>query len=185
MDGEMVVDEIEEQQHGSDGGGGGGGGAKKQRRRYLAYDLMMINGEGVMDLKFGDRHMLIEKEVAAPRVEEAKWMMQLPAGRAPLVYSYAEEPFGFRRKDFYQLHRGEKLLRVFIPKLCHESDGLILQPHDDPYLPRTCDDLLKWKFDYLNSVDFKLEVRGRSQIMAAAAGPPAAGRKKLQRHPVL
>ena len=32
------------------------------------------------------------------------------------------------------------------------------QPYDDPYMPRTCDDLLKWKFDHLNSVDFKLDV---------------------------
>jgi hypothetical protein len=156
-----------------------------------------------------DRHLLIEREVAAPRGEDARWMGALPAGRAPLVYQYAEvgalfrvwafraavrrvllapsrsaactlspnfpnqkikhsknqnhpyqkqEPFGFRRKEFYQLHRAEKLLRDFIPRLCHESDGLILQPHDDPYIPRTCDDLLKWKFDHLNSVDFKLEV---------------------------
>jgi hypothetical protein len=63
MDGEMVVDEIEEppaagaqqQREGSSGGGAGAVGAKKQRRRYLAYDLMMINGEGIQDLKFGVR----------------------------------------------------------------------------------------------------------------------------------
>ncbi|GBF98986.1 mRNA-capping enzyme [Raphidocelis subcapitata] len=172
MDGEMVVDEIEE------------GGAKKQRRRYLAYDLMLLNGEGVQDLKFGDRHMLIEREVAAPRGEEARWMCALPAGRAPLVYLYQEEPYGFRRKDFYQLHRGEKLLREFIPRLCHESDGLILQPHDDPYLPRTCDDLLKWKFDYLNSVDFKLEaLYGKEpQLLLNYGGGRSRGGAQLNQH---
>lgn len=66
LDGEMVVDEIEApaaapqgaQGAGGGGGGSGGGGgaaqaAKAQRRRYLAYDLMMVGGEGVMDLKFG------------------------------------------------------------------------------------------------------------------------------------
>jgi hypothetical protein len=37
-----------------------------------------------------DRHMLIEREVAAPRGEEARWMSALPQGRAPLVYLYTE-----------------------------------------------------------------------------------------------
>jgi hypothetical protein len=41
-----------------------------------------------------DRHLLIEKEVAAPRGDEARWMGQLPAGRSPLVYLYAEVSAG-------------------------------------------------------------------------------------------
>ena len=43
----------------------------------------------------------------------------------------------------------------FIPQLSHESDGLIFQPWESPYVVGTADDLLKWKFAHLNSVDFK------------------------------
>ena len=35
-----------------------------------------------------DRHMLIEREVAAPRGVDSRWMTQLVAGRSPLVYNY-------------------------------------------------------------------------------------------------
>lgn len=43
----------------------------------------------------------------------------------------------------------------FIPNLSHEADGLIFQPWESPYVIGTADDLLKWKFAHLNSVDFK------------------------------
>jgi hypothetical protein len=32
-----------------------------------------------------------------------------------------------RRKEFWPLFKARKLLEQFIPVLCHESDGLILQ----------------------------------------------------------
>ena len=50
-----------QQQQGQSDGGGAAAAAgravkvKQQRRRYLAYDLMLVGGEGVMDLKFGVR----------------------------------------------------------------------------------------------------------------------------------
>ena len=42
----------------------------------------------------------------------------------------------------------------FIPTLSHEADGLIFQPIDDAYVSGTCEELLKWKFAELNTVDF-------------------------------
>jgi hypothetical protein len=36
---------------------------------------------------------------------------------------------------------------------------LLLQPYDDPYIPRTYPHLLKWKFPHMNSVDFKLDAK--------------------------
>ena len=107
-----------------------------------------------------------------------------------------------RRKDFWMLSTTEKILHKFIPQLCHEADGLILQviisfilqfclvhtfqfslwrclvfiSHgfawsvesstllfilqgwDDPYVPRTHEGLLKWKYAHMNSVDFMLKV---------------------------
>ena len=53
----------------------------------------------------------------------------------------------FENGDLYWLQ--------FIPKLSHEADGLIFQPWESHYVIGTAEDLLKWKFAHLNSVDFK------------------------------
>ena len=50
-----------------------------------------------------------------------------------------------------------KLLSEFIPRLSHDADGLIFQGWDDPYVPRTHEGLLKWKYASMNSVDFLFE----------------------------
>eukprot|EP00268_Persea_americana_P003355 TRINITY_DN1101_c0_g1_i10.p1 TRINITY_DN1101_c0_g1~~TRINITY_DN1101_c0_g1_i10.p1 ORF type:complete len:193 (-),score=35.39 TRINITY_DN1101_c0_g1_i10:607-1155(-) len=68
------------------------------------------------------------------------------------------EPFRVRRKDFYLLCTVTKLLTEFIPKLSHAADGLIFQGWDDPYVPRTHEGLLKWKYPEMNSIDFLFEV---------------------------
>lgn len=38
------------------------------------------------------------------------------------------------------------------------TDNIDYQGWDDPYIPRTHEGLLKWKYAYLNSVDFLFEV---------------------------
>ena len=165
---------------------------RRQRRRYLAYDIMVLNTESVADLKFSDRLRLIEREVERPRTLErqhfaradAAWRRAAQdaarAGRAPaprpFSYSYEDEAFGVRRKDFWPLTSGERVCRELIPRLCHESDGLILQPADDGYSPYTCEALLKWKFAHLNSVDFVLRMEG---------GGAGAGGLVRERRPVL
>ncbi|KAG0496131.1 hypothetical protein HPP92_000822 [Vanilla planifolia] len=68
--------------------------------------------------------------------------------------------FPVRRKDFWLLSTVEKLLKVFIPSLSHGADGLIFQGWDDPYVPRTHEGLLKWKYPEMNSVDFLFEIGG-------------------------
>ncbi|MCD7456513.1 hypothetical protein HAX54_031951 [Datura stramonium] len=45
-----------------------------------------------------------------------------------------------------------------LSKLSHEADGLYFQGWDDPYVPRTHEGLLKWKYPEMNSVDFLFEV---------------------------
>lgn len=84
--------------------------------------------------------------------------------RMPAHYLYQEEAFSARRKEFWPLMEAKSLLDHFIPtKVCHESDGLILQPYEGPkseYIPHTCNEVLKWKFAHLNSVDFRLRFKG-------------------------
>ena len=38
------------------------------------------------------------------------------------------------------------------------TDGFFCQGWDDPYVPRTHEGLLKWKYAQMNSVDFLFEV---------------------------
>eukprot|EP00268_Persea_americana_P003358 TRINITY_DN1101_c0_g1_i13.p1 TRINITY_DN1101_c0_g1~~TRINITY_DN1101_c0_g1_i13.p1 ORF type:complete len:535 (-),score=102.57 TRINITY_DN1101_c0_g1_i13:443-2047(-) len=139
LDGEMVIDTLP---------------TKKLARRYLIYDLMVLNGKPVIELPFSERWKLIEREVVEPRNSERQNIHQ---SRNP-NYRYEMEPFRVRRKDFYLLCTVTKLLTEFIPKLSHAADGLIFQGWDDPYVPRTHEGLLKWKYPEMNSIDFLFEV---------------------------
>ncbi|XP_048138695.1 mRNA-capping enzyme-like [Rhodamnia argentea] len=140
LDGEMIIDTMPDSQ--------------KQERRYLIYDLMAINYVSVVERPFHERWKLIEKEVIEPRNYERQ---NMHLSRNP-YYRYDLEPFRVRRKDFWLLSTVTKLLKEFIPKLSHDADGLIFQGWDDPYVPRTHQGLLKWKYPEMNSVDFLFEV---------------------------
>ncbi|WRX23035.1 Dual specificity phosphatase [Theobroma cacao] len=159
LDGEMVIDTMPDSQ--------------KQERRYLIYDMMALNHVPIIERPFCERWKMLEKEVIEPRNYERQNIYQ---SRNP-YYRYDLEPFRVRRKDFWLLSTVNKVLKEFIPRLSHEADGLIFQGWDDPYVPRTHEGLLKWKYAQLNSVDFLFEVgsddrellflyeRGRKKLM--------------------
>nr|XP_043637166.1 mRNA-capping enzyme-like isoform X2 [Erigeron canadensis] len=147
LDGEMIID-TDPSTH-------------KQERRYLIYDLIAINKTSLVDHPFSSRWMILENEVIKPRNRERDRLFQ---SRNP-YYRYDLEPFRVRRKDFYLLSAVPKLLKEFIPHLSHESDGLIFQGWDDPYVPRTHEGLLKWKYPELNSVDFLFELGNNNRHM--------------------
>uniref|UniRef100_A0A2C9VEM6 mRNA guanylyltransferase n=1 Tax=Manihot esculenta TaxID=3983 RepID=A0A2C9VEM6_MANES len=110
--------------------------------------------QNLLQRPFYERWKMLEKEVIEPRNYERHHIYQ---SRNP-YYRYDLEPFRVRRKDFWLLSTVTKLLKEFIPKLSHDADGLIFQGWDDPYVPRTHEGLLKWKYPELNSVDFLFEV---------------------------
>ncbi|KAL0336787.1 UNVERIFIED_CONTAM: capping enzyme [Sesamum calycinum] len=140
LDGEMVIDTMPDSQ--------------KQERRYLIYDMMAINQVSIVERPFYERWKMLEKEVIEPRNIERQHIYQ---SQNP-YYRYDLEPFRVRRKDFWLLSTVTKLLKGFIPKLSHAADGLIFQGWDDPYVPRTHEGLLKWKYPEMNSVDFLFEM---------------------------
>ncbi|KAL6780541.1 MRCE1 [Auxenochlorella protothecoides x Auxenochlorella symbiontica] len=140
LDGEMIVDDDLL--------------SDRKQRRFLAYDLMALNGKSVVGLPWKERYDMIKRYVMDPRklerhvIETKQWSFP---------YQYGEELFHVRRKEFWPLTQADKLLHDFIPnQVSHESDGLILQGYEDAYVPGTCQELLKWKFAHLNSVDFRL-----------------------------
>ncbi|CAI9116612.1 OLC1v1017806C1 [Oldenlandia corymbosa var. corymbosa] len=140
LDGEMVIDTLPDSQ--------------KQVRSYLIYDMMTINSKSIVNYPFHERWEMLEKEVIEPRNFEWQHISQC---RNP-NYRYELEPFQVRRKDFWTLSTVNHILTEFIPSLSHPADGLIFQGWDDPYVPRTHEGLLKWKYAEMNSVDFLFEV---------------------------
>ncbi|KAM7260320.1 hypothetical protein ACFE04_016061 [Oxalis oulophora] len=135
LDGEMVIDTVPETQ--------------KQERRYLIYDMMALNSISLIEHPFYERFKMVQEEVIEPRNLEK---------RLNTHYSYDLEPFRVRRKNFWLLSTVDKLLKNFIRDLSHEADGLIFQGWEDPYVPRTHEGLLKWKYASMNSVDFLFEI---------------------------
>ncbi|KAJ6992975.1 mRNA-capping enzyme [Populus alba x Populus x berolinensis] len=140
LDGEMIIDTMPDSQ--------------KQERRYLIYDMMAVNQVPVIERPFHERWKMLEREVIEPRNSERQNIYQ---SRNP-NYRYDLEPFRVRRKDFWLLSTVTKVLKEFIPRLSHDADGLIFQGWDDPYVTRTHEGLLKWKYPEMNSVDFLFEV---------------------------
>ncbi|QDZ24112.1 mRNA-capping enzyme [Chloropicon primus] len=145
LDGEMVVDE--------DAYSG------EKRRRFYAYDLISMDGKKITDLPFKQRYAYIEDYVVVPRKLEQHAIGKEKERYPYHMYNYDDECFAIRRKSFYPLHSCKGVLSNLIPKLLHESDGLIFQDWEDRYVPLTCHALLKWKYSHLNSVDFKLDVK--------------------------
>ena len=109
---------------------------------------------------------MIEDMVVKPRNCEREVMnrdlARLPQPRMRTHYMYQQEPFSVRRKEFWPVQMAEQIMNVFIPeRVSHEADGLILQPwvgDRSQYIPNTCEEVLKWKYAHLNSVDFRLRL---------------------------
>ncbi|KAM0879247.1 hypothetical protein ACQ4PT_034380 [Festuca glaucescens] len=159
IDGEMIIDTV------PDSG---------LKRRYLAYDLMALDSVSKTKLPFAERWRLIEDEIIRPRYNERK---QFESGaKSSPMYRYDMELFSARRKDFWLLSTAKKVLKMFIPKLCHDADGLIFQGWDDPYVTRTHEGLLKWKYPEMNSVDFLFEVGNENRQLVFLY---ERGKKKL------
>jgi mRNA-capping enzyme len=97
------------------------------------------------------RMLCIEKELIQPREEGAK------VG----AINKSSEPFSVRAKPFWDVTQTRMILESYMPKLCHETDGLIFNPANEEYMTGQCDNLLKWKPHELNSVDFKLRIMER------------------------
>ncbi|KAL9271479.1 mRNA-capping enzyme-like protein [Drosera capensis] len=175
LDGEMIIDKVDD---------------KEEARRYLIYDLLALNRTSVVEFPFYERWKLLEKEVVEPRNLERGiiteyWNREdserrlIEQERAEqninFHYRYDMEEFRVRRKDFWPLSTAPKILKKFIPTLSHQSDGLVFQGWDDPYVARTHQGLLKWKYPHMNSVDSLFKIENNNEHLYLFEG----GREKL------
>jgi len=133
VDGELVMDKDEK---------------GKLHPRYLIYDIIKFEGQDVGHTDLDRRLLCIDKEIIKPRA------MGVQSGRV----DKSSEPFGIRKKAFHAVEGAQKLMDEIMPKMPHETDGLIFQPLLDPYVPGQCPFVLKWKPHELNSVDFLLNI---------------------------
>ncbi|XP_018329684.1 mRNA-capping enzyme [Agrilus planipennis] len=134
LDGEMVIDKVDGQ----------------DIPRYLAYDIVKFEGKDVGKMAFSTVRMeCIQKEIINPRI----------AAMEKGLINKASEPFSVRKKEFWHITQAASLLgEKFAKNLSHEPDGLIFQPAKEPYVAGRCDEVLKWKPQDLNSVDFRLRI---------------------------
>lgn len=132
VDGELVIDKDGDQRH----------------PRFLIYDIIKFEGQEVGKTDLDRRMLCIDKELIKPR------NVGIQSGKI----DKSQEPFSIRKKDFFPVEQVVKVLDELIPKMPHETDGLVLQPLNDPYIPGTCNVVLKWKPPDLNSVDFLLNI---------------------------
>ncbi|XP_034944085.1 mRNA-capping enzyme-like [Chelonus insularis] len=132
LDGEMVIDKVNSTEY----------------PRYLAYDVIMYDGNDVSEKSFfPDRYTIIEREIMGSRYRA------LNEG----IICREQEPFPVRLKHFWDITQANSLLSAkFAEQLGHQLDGLIFQPSKEPYIPGTAGEVLKWK--PINSVDFKLKI---------------------------
>ncbi|KAA3464851.1 mRNA-capping enzyme [Gossypium australe] len=189
LDGEMIIDTLPD--------------SRKQERRYLIYDMMVLNNEPIIERPFYERWKMLEKEVIEPRNYERHniyqsrnpyyrfdlepfrvrrkdfWLLstvnkvlkefipKLSHEADGLIFQVIEE--GYRIIDL----KSFELNQLFRLLLCMKVFQL---GWDDPYVPRTHEGLLKWKYAQLNSVDFLFEIGSddREQLFLHERG-----RKKL------
>ncbi|KAM3962822.1 RNA guanylyltransferase and 5'-phosphatase mRNA capping enzyme [Aphomia sociella] len=134
LDGELVIDKVKDQ----------------NIPRYLVYDIISFEGDDVGKMAFYPTRLeYIEKEIVNPR----------HAAMMKGIIKKEREPFSVRLKQFWELPMAQRLLgEKFAKTLSHEPDGLIFQPSKEPYTAGQSPDVLKWKPNNMNSVDFKLKI---------------------------
>uniref|UniRef100_D3TNV7 mRNA-capping enzyme n=1 Tax=Glossina morsitans morsitans TaxID=37546 RepID=D3TNV7_GLOMM len=134
VDGEMVLDKYKD----------------NTIPRYLIYDVVRLGEKDIGKQPFyEDRLNCIQKEIIEPRHR----------AMVEKIIDRNDEPFGVRKKDFWDIRTSASLLsEKFAKRLSHEPDGLIFQPSKEPYTPGMCEDVFKWKPLEMNSIDFRLKI---------------------------
>lgn len=147
LDGEMVVDHDQER--------------GIYTRKYLVYDLVFFEGTNWMDLPWKRRFAKLEEIVKMRNTEISK----IANSHWPFQYRYQHEAFAVEVKLFRFLGQLDGIVKM-IPMLKHECDGLIFQGYDDKYIVGTHQELLKWKYAHMNSVDFRFRLNEASSMIS-------------------
>ncbi|ORM41938.1 mRNA-capping enzyme [Babesia sp. Xinjiang] len=144
LDGEIVIDTVEID------------GVQCQQPRFMCYDGIYVQRRSLRELNFLERLSIVYTDIIQPYAKSLK--NQSYVGKNSETNSKTNTPpLAIYLKDFFDISH---ILHIeeFAQQLPHVSDGLIFTPVRLPYMPGTCNKLLKWKPPHLNTVDFSVDV---------------------------
>ncbi|KAG0322219.1 Dcp1p-Dcp2p decapping enzyme complex alpha subunit [Podila horticola] len=124
----------------------------QQLVRYLAFDLLVTNGQSIIDKPLGSRLARLQNEFITPY----RQMLQNPNVKL------APQPFRVSLKQMELSYGIDKMFYEVIPHLKHGNDGLIFTSAVAPYIPSTNTKMLKWKPPSENTIDFRLTLESTS-----------------------
>ncbi|KAJ9086456.1 Dcp1p-Dcp2p decapping enzyme complex alpha subunit [Entomophthora muscae] len=116
--------------------------------RFLAFDLLSIDGRSMINKPFTSRQGHLRTNVVEPFKAWYKKKNTIPS--LEILAKVMELSYGM-------IH----ILKEQVPHLKHKSDGLIFTSVQGVYVTGTCNTMLKWKPPNENSVDFKLKIEGQ------------------------
>ena len=121
---------------------------------FVAFDVLKLRGVDQMTKKFTIR----EKEIInlIQEYEEANVQTQHLELKMKTFYHKNEIMKLFRNIDERRIFKDSKGMH-------HKTDGIIFQP-DSPYKTGTDENLLKWKWEDLASLDLRVRMHGKSDI---------------------
>lgn len=133
IDGELVFDKLP------------GGGTQP---KYLVFDCMVLDGNSLMNRTLDKRLAYFKERIFDPYKH--------------LLDEYPEEiqymHFIVELKSMQFSYAVEMLFRQILPKLPHGNDGLIFTCRMTDYKHGTDENILKWKPELENSIDFRLSL---------------------------
>ncbi|KAJ8572069.1 hypothetical protein ON010_g4766 [Phytophthora cinnamomi] len=88
--------------------------------RYLAFDILFLEGTPIWQKKLEKRLQCLQNEIIVPRKNDKS-------------FDYNKEPFRVRMKDHFRLAKTEYMLTKFAKSVTHEVDGVIYTPTEAPY----------------------------------------------------
>jgi hypothetical protein len=132
---------------------------------YLIFDVLAVNGLPHGQEPLSKRLLVIRDQVITPyREKEAQ--LKIPfklMGKAfwakPQIGSIFEHVKEIQGERFFKDHNRY-----------HKTDGIIFTP-DEPYHPKTCQNLFKWKYMDKISIDLKVRVGQNQTLYFSCLGP--------------
>ncbi|KZV84266.1 mRNA capping enzyme [Exidia glandulosa HHB12029] len=121
----------------------------KETTRLLVFDCLVCDDQNLMSKPLLSRYGRLQNWLLKPFSRMLKQMPHLAK----------DMPFELGVKKMELSYGIPLVLKEYIPRLHHGSDGLIFTCVETGYVPGTDTTLLKWKPPSENSIDFKLEVR--------------------------
>lgn len=118
----------------------------KEKKRFLIFDCLVVEKRNICAKNFQQRLDQLYKYVIHP------------FNRMKKDFPHLKHPFELGVKEMFKCDGLVQILKVVVPSLLHENDGLIFTPIYQSYVSGTCHRLLKWKPPHLNTVDFKLNI---------------------------